>query len=119
MQIFNDKLVFILSGFQSWVAGITIFPFIFSKEKMRGNIKHLNHERIHIRQELECLLVLYPVIYYLHYGYNRIKGMNHITAYRNICFEREAYGNQSDVDYLKNRKSYSFIKYFRENTIIK
>ena len=112
MQIFNDKLVFILSGFQSWVAGITIFPFIFSKEKMRGNIKHLNHERIHIRQELECLLVLYPVIYYLHYGYNRIKGMNHITAYRNICFEREAYGNQSDVDYLKNRKSYKRGKLF-------
>ena len=119
MQIFNDKLVFILSGFQSWVAGITIFPFIFSKEKMRGNIKHLNHERIHIRQELECLLVIYLVIYYLHYGYNRLTGMNHITAYRNICFEREAYGNQGDADYLKNRKSYSFIKYFRENTFIK
>lgn len=119
MQIFNDKLVFILSGFQAWVAGITIFPFIFSKEKMRGNTKHLNHERIHLRQEIECLLVLYSVIYYLHYGYNRFKGMNHITAYRKICFEQEAYGNQSNLNYLKNRKPYSFIKYFRDNTLIK
>ena len=32
-------------------------------------------------------------------------------AYRNLSFEREAYGNENDFEYLKNRKPYSWIKY--------
>ena len=38
--------------------------------------------------------------------------MDHITAYRNICLNVEAYGNQGDADYLKNKSLYNFIKYF-------
>ena len=32
-------------------------------------------------------------------------------AYQNISFEREAYHNESQFDYLAKRKPYSFIKY--------
>ena len=35
-------------------------------------------------------------------------------AYKNISFEREAYQNQNDLDYLSNRKHYSWIKYVVE-----
>lgn len=33
------------------------------------------------------------------------------SAYRNISFEREAYSNQEDDSYLKNRKMFAFFKY--------
>jgi hypothetical protein len=32
-------------------------------------------------------------------------------AYRNICFEREAYANESDLGYLKTNSFWSFIKF--------
>lgn len=111
MQIFNNTLVYILSGFQAWVYGITIFPFIFSRRAMKGNALHFNHESIHLKQELECLLIFYPIFYFGHYGYLRFfKKMNHMTAYRNICFEKEAYCNQKNLFYLQNRKMYSWIR---------
>lgn len=112
MQIFNNTLVYIFSGFQSWVAGITIWPFIFSKKEMKGNMEHRLHERIHLRQQLECLLIPYPVMYFGNYFYNRIiKKMNHMTAYKNICFEKEAYAKQFDADYLSIRKAYAWKNY--------
>ena len=32
------------------------------------------------------------------------------NAYRNISFEREAYDNQYNLDYIKTRKHYNWIK---------
>jgi len=32
-------------------------------------------------------------------------------AYQNISFEREAYQNEKELDYLDNRKPFSFINY--------
>ena len=32
-------------------------------------------------------------------------------AYRNISFEREAYANEGDMQYLSNRKSFGFLDY--------
>jgi hypothetical protein len=31
-------------------------------------------------------------------------------AYRNISFEREAYANEKDLDYLKRRSFFGFLK---------
>ncbi|MDD1540284.1 hypothetical protein FO702_12380, partial [Riemerella anatipestifer] len=44
------------------------------------------------------------VWYGLNYLWNLIKYKNHREAYRNIIFEQEAYENQQDLEYLKNRK---------------
>jgi len=30
-------------------------------------------------------------------------------AYENICFEKEAYNNEKNLDYLKTRKHFSFL----------
>ena len=35
-------------------------------------------------------------------------------AYKNISFEREAYQNQSNLDYLSNRKHYSWFSYIKK-----
>lgn len=39
--------------------------------------------------------------------------MNSRTAYYNISFEKEAYEHEKDVEYLKRRKFWGFIKYFK------
>ena len=35
-------------------------------------------------------------------------------AYKNISFEREAYQNQGDLDYLSNRKHYNWFSYIKK-----
>jgi len=111
MIIFNNKLVYILSGFQKWVGGITIFPFIFLQEKFKMSKVIQNHEKIHIWQQVECLLVFFLLIYFGHYTWLRlVKKMDHKTAYKNICFEKEAYSKQSDSGYLKTRKLFAWAK---------
>jgi len=37
------------------------------------------------------------------------------TAYMNISFEREAYTNDNNLEYLKDRKYFAWIKYLRKN----
>ncbi|MEJ8582487.1 hypothetical protein JSO63_02570 [Riemerella anatipestifer] len=84
---------------------MAVFPFIFLKKKEYTNNKYLlNHEKIHLRQQLELLILPFFVWYGLNYLWNLIKYKNHREAYRNIIFEREAYENQQDLEYLKNRK---------------
>lgn len=94
------------------IAGITLFPFIFIRDKHRLNDKRLiNHEKIHIRQQIELLVIIFYLIYVINYIILRFK-YNHDKAYRNIVFEREAYINDRNLEYLKTRKLFTFIKYF-------
>ncbi|AQY21327.1 hypothetical protein [Riemerella anatipestifer] len=84
---------------------MAVFPFIFlKKKKYQSNRYLLNHEKIHLRQQLELLILPFFVWYGLNYLWNLIKYKNHREAYRNIIFEQEAYENQQDLEYLKNRK---------------
>ena len=83
-------------------SAVAFFPFIFVAPKTVVTDRLLNHERIHLRQQVE-LLVLPFYIWYL-IAYFR-------KGYRNVSFEREAYGNEYDLDYLKRRKPFSFFKY--------
>ncbi len=71
----------------------------------------MNHERIHARQQLEMLVIPFLIWYVLEYLILRLK-YNHDDSYRNIVFEREAYLNESDLDYLKKRKRFSFLKFY-------
>ncbi len=86
------------------ISGIAIFPFIFIRKEKRSDLKLINHERIHIRQQIELLFVGFIVIYYLEMLFK---------GYRNISFEREAYINESNLDYLKKKKLWSFRNYFK------
>ena len=42
---------------------------------------------------------------------NYLKHLDRRVAYHNIRFEKEAYDNMENMDYLKSRKSYSWLKY--------
>ncbi|WP_298498190.1 hypothetical protein [uncultured Algibacter sp.] len=98
--------------------GITIFPFVFLKSKnLKGNQALINHEKIHLRQQLELLVIPFYVFYIVEFLVRLIQYRNWQIAYRNISFEREAYTNQLSLNYLKQRTFWSFLNYLRVNDI--
>lgn len=98
--------------------GITIFPFVFLKTKqLRGNQVLINHEKIHLKQQLELLIVPFYVFYVFEFLIRLLQYKKWQLAYKNISFEREAYGNQNNLEYLKNRKIWSFLKYLCINEV--
>jgi hypothetical protein len=93
-------------------SAITIFPFIIlSSDKILINRRLINHEKIHIRQQLELLIVIFYLWYFAEYLILRIKYKNKFEAYKNISFEKEAYSKQYDLSYLKKRKVLGHLKY--------
>jgi hypothetical protein len=96
------------------VNGFAFFPFIVVRRDLRGTIEAqytINHERIHIRQQVELLLIIFSIWYIISYIKGRFGGFSKREAYRNIIFEREAYENMYDMRYLENRKLFSFLNY--------
>lgn len=92
--------------------GITLCPFVVVRDKSLKNDRvFLNHERIHFRQQLELLLVFFYVWYGLEFLIRWFQYKNRHLAYRNISFEREAYTKEKDLDYLKKRSFWRFLKY--------
>ena len=98
---------------------MAIFPFIFVRKELAHKFTEIseNHETIHFKQQIELLIVgfylWYIIEYFLRLCKFWVKGKqaNTVIAYRNISFEREAYSNQNNLSYLKNRKPYSWLKY--------
>lgn len=90
---------------------MAVFPFIFLKNKTyKDNKILLNHELIHFRQQLELLIIPFYLLYFLNYLVNLMKYKSSHEAYVNIVFEREAYVNETDLDYLKSRKKFAWYK---------
>lgn len=92
--------------------GIVLWPFIFVKRKeLKNDPLFMNHERIHVRQQLELLIIFFFIFYLLEYLMRLIKYKSSYKAYTKISFEREAYANETNMDYLKERKTFGFLKY--------
>lgn len=97
------------------VKAMTIYPFIFiKKEEYRNDKILINHEKIHLKQQLEMLIIPFYLWYVIEYFFRLVeyKGLDY-TSYINISFEREAYKNQKDLSYLDNRKFYAWTKYLK------
>lgn len=109
------KFIFIILAPKLPVQGMAIFPFIFLKTKdLKLDKQIINHEMIHIRQQLELLIIPFYFLYFLNYLINYIYYRDHHRAYRNIVFEREAFENDLKPGYLKKRRFASWINYFRQ-----
>ena len=72
----------------------------------------MNHERIHTAQQREMLFVFFYIAYFVEWMMRLPMRGN---AYRNISFEREAYANQRNLDYLKHRRLYAW-RYYMKRT---
>ena len=92
--------------------GLAAFPFVFVKyPEDKENGIFVNHEKIHLRQQLELLILPFFIWYLLEYCIRLVQYKNANLAYRNISFEREAYANEKDLYYLKQRSFYKFWNY--------
>jgi hypothetical protein len=106
------KLIIVKVSFLP-AAGMALFPFILVKtQRLKLNKAVINHEKIHLRQQLELLLVPFYTLYLLNYLLNLLYYLNHDKAYRNIVFEREAYVNERNLDYLKHRGFWAWTRFF-------
>jgi hypothetical protein len=115
MQIVSPKLLNILTFNNQQVVAMALWPFIILKDQAtQKNLSIVNHEKIHHRQQLELLIIPYYIWYFAEYWTSMVSnGFKHQQAYMNISFEKEAYANQYNLNYLSNRKwlsSWSFFK---------
>jgi hypothetical protein len=93
--------------------GMTVFPFVVvGTAADREDAVLVNHERIHLRQQLELLILPFFVWYGIDFLVKWLRYRDWNAAYRNIIFEREAYANEKDPDYLKSRSFWKFMEYF-------
>lgn len=92
--------------------GMTVYPFVFLKYyKDKVNAVFLNHEKIHLQQQIEMLVIPFYIWYVFEFFVRLVQYKNKDLAYRNISFEREAYSNETNFNYLKKRSLFGFVKY--------
>jgi hypothetical protein len=105
----NSKIPQWLSIFIN-IWAITIWPFVICRGEM--DEVTLNHEKIHIKQQAELLLIGFYLLYGGFWLWNRLwHRMSNQEAYMNIPFEREAYSNDNNLEYLGERKWYAWLSY--------
>jgi hypothetical protein len=104
MIIISDRILKFLNFFLRGVtaSGITFFPFIIFASNIEIDDELINHERIHLRQQLELLIIPFYIWYFIEY---------YTKGYWQVSFEKEAYANDKNPNYLKERKMFSFFKY--------
>lgn len=96
------------------IRAITLAPFgIYLREDVyeEQNEKTINHEKIHWQQQLELLIIFFYIIYLTEWFIRLF--VNRGNAYRSISFEREAYTNDTNYEYLETRKPFSWLKYMQ------
>lgn len=93
------------------VVAIALYPLVLVSKEKHINEYVINHERIHLRQQLELLIIPFYLWYGIEYLALWIKYKDGDKAYRSISFEKEAYANEGNLDYLHKRRSLSFLKY--------
>ena len=102
MKIIRNNII-PFSGYKA----MNLFGVLFVRGNARIDDITLNHEKIHTAQIKEMLYVFFYVWYVIEWLIRLPKG----NAYRNISFEREAYANDKDPNYLNTRKVFAFLKY--------
>jgi len=91
------------------IGAITLWPFVISRTKLNEPV--LNHQKIHIKQQQELLLVGFYLLYVLYW----LRGMwtyhDSYIAYHSIPFEQEAYEHENNLDYLSERPFWAWRNY--------
>ena len=125
MKVIYNKFI----PFKGFYA-ITIIKWIFVREEYKcfnkSSIynKMINHESIHEQQILDFTPEMFPswlrytigsICFYLLYGLEWLFKLipcliTKKSAYRSLCAEQEAYKNERNFDYIKNRSKLSWLK---------
>jgi len=96
------KFFTVILGMGDGIRALAFWPFIIVPTSTIIDDELINHEKIHLRQQAEMLLIPF-YLWYLTALYRR--------GYDNISFEKEAYANEKDLKYLNKRRMFAFLKY--------
>ena len=88
---------------------ITIWPIMLTSAPLSESGE--NHERIHLRQQTELLVLGFYVLYVYDFIVGKMQGMSGPDAYMAIRFEKEAYENEDDPSYLAYRPFWAWREY--------
>ena len=86
---------------------INLFGVVFARKEYRKYVDSttLNHEAIHTAQMKDLWYIGFYICYFLEWIYRLI--FHPYSAYHGLSFEQEAYLNQKDMSYLRNRKPFA------------
>ncbi len=84
------------------IRALAFWPFIIMPRSTVIDAELINHERIHLRQQIEMLVIPFYIWYLIEY---------YTKGYWNISFEKEAYSNEKNLHYLKKRRIFAFLRY--------
>lgn len=92
---------------------INLFGTYFIREEYKDkpiSKRILNHEAIHTAQMKEMGYIFFYIWYFIEWFIRLFINRSH--AYYRLSFEQEAYDNEKNLDYLTNRKHYTWFKYY-------
>ena len=97
--IYNSLIPF--KGFKC----VNLFGVLFVRHGCVMREEDFNHERIHTAQMKEMLYVGFYLWYFVEW---LIRLFGKGNAYKNISFEKEAYSNEKNLNYLEMRQMYAW-----------
>ena len=106
IKVMNKFLKLILSDN---ILAITLCPFGIYLKNNNQSVRTINHEKIHWKQQLEMLVIFFYIWYILEWLIKYFKYGKY--AYYKISFEQEAYTYDDNLNYLKNRKIFTWMKF--------
>lgn len=107
-----DMIIVFKHIFYKGYVGLSLWPFIILKENgLKSDAVLINHEKIHLRQQLELLIFPFYFMYVTEWLFRAIWYWDGYRAYQNLSFEREAYRHETDMAYLKTRPWFAFLAY--------
>lgn len=113
VKIYTRKRIF------NYYTGLSFFIFIWISKLTKDEVRLVRHEKIHFLQQIEMFFVFHWMLYGFFYLISRYKGHGHYIAYRYNPFEIEAYENEHNINYLKERRFFAWINYVRDyNTFL-
>lgn len=113
MKIIYNKLIPFGKGFYA----INLFGVLFAKGPCNRVV--VNHEQIHTAQIKEFGYLPFYIVYLIEWAIRIIQYRGYVKGYYNISFEREAYANQTNLNYLNERRHYAACKYLKRHTMPK
>lgn len=101
--IYNNIIPF--KGYKA----INLFGVIFVRKGKIMTQRDMTHEAIHTAQMKEMLYIFFYIWYVIEWVLNLFCYWDSHAAYKAISFEKEAYANQENPEYLTTRKHYSWL----------
>lgn len=94
---------------------INIFSLIFTRDKSKITDIEYNHKKIHLKQMQEMLWLPFYIWYGIEYLIVSLARLSDKQGdrYHDVSFEEEAYNNDTNLDYCKQRKHFAWLKYIK------